>query len=158
MNKNPDNRKQSQRFLFIYFSSCNPFQGELAGKTLLIQTLPLEKPPLHHDCHFTVLVKYHLKYSLWFCCWSCCSQQQDFLWLWQEQDQALALCRCLSELQMDCSRVSSVTRQSSPCLVQSRQEAAQGISLTVFAEFLRSTKVLTWFNTKSIRQTSCSYV
>lgn len=64
----------------------------------------------------------------------------------------------LSELQMDCSRVSSVTRQSSACSVQSMQDEAQGVSLTVFAKFLRSTKVLKWFNTKSIRQTLCSYV
>lgn len=64
----------------------------------------------------------------------------------------------LSELQKNRSRVSSVTRQSSQCSVQSMQDEAQGISLTVFAEFLRSTKVLTWFNTKSIRQILCSYV
>lgn len=37
----------------------------------------------------------------------------------------------LSELQMACSRVSSVTRQSSPCAVQSMQDEAQGISLSI---------------------------
>lgn len=56
--------KYPRDFLFIYFSSCKPFRGELVGKTVLIQTPPLEKTPLHHDCHITVLVKYHLKYSL----------------------------------------------------------------------------------------------
>lgn len=53
--------KYPRDFLKIYFTYCNPFQGELVGKTLLIQMVPLEKPPLYHDCHITVLVKYHLK-------------------------------------------------------------------------------------------------